>query len=207
MTVGSATALFAIMVVLAFVPGPTEIAVVARSVSSGVTHGLIMICGIVIADFLFILLAVAGLAVVAEALGPLFALVNYAAGAYLILLGVRHFRMPPAGTGAAESSDFSRIASLSSGFFLTLGDPKAILGYMSLLPAFVDLSRVSAFDIATIMFLATAAVGGAKTCYVVLAERSLAWVESPRARTRINILAGSALASTGVFLIARGYPS
>ena len=206
MTVGSATALFAIMVVLAFVPGPTEIAVVARSVSSGVTHGLIMICGIVIADFLFILLAVAGLAVVAEALGPLFVLVNYAAGAYLILLGVRQIRVP-ASTGAAEPSDFSRIASLSSGFFLTLGDPKAILGYMSLLPAFVDLSRVSVFDIATIMFLATAAVGGAKTCYVVLAERSLVWVESPRSKTRLNLLAGSALASTGVFLIARGYTS
>ncbi len=204
MTVGSAAALFAVMVVLAFVPGLTEIAVVARSVSSGVRHGLIMICGIVIADFLFILFAVAGLAVVAEALGPLFVLVNYAAGAYLIVLGVGQLRMPPSAVGAAEPADFSRIASLSSGLFLTLGDPKAILGYMSLLPAFVDLSRVSVFDVATIMLLATVAVAGAKTCYVLLAERSLAWVESPRAKIRLNILAGGALASTGVSLIARG---
>ena len=205
MTVGSTAALFATMVVLAFAPGPTEVAVVARSITSGVTHGLIMICGIVIADFLFIIFAVAGLAAAAEAFGPLFVFVKYAAGVYLIVLGVRQVRAPAAAAKTPESADSSRLASLSSGLFLTLGDPKAILGYMSLLPAFVDLSRVTILETATIMLLATVAVGGAKTCYVVLAGRSVSLVESPLAKTWLNTVAGSVLAGTGVFLISRGF--
>jgi threonine/homoserine/homoserine lactone efflux protein len=205
MTVGSSVALFVTMVVLSFVPGPTEIAIVARSISSGVAHGLIMICGIVIADFLFIIFAVAGLAAIAEALGPLFVLVKYVAGAYLIFLGISQMCAQPATVGAAKSTDSSKLSSLLTGLFLTLGDPKAVFGYMSLLPAFVDLSRVSITDTATIMLLATVAVGSAKTCYVVLAERSVSLLESPRAKTRVNVLAGSVLSATGAFLISQGY--
>ena len=203
MTFASAGALFGVMVVLAFTPGPTEVAVVGRSITSGVGQGLIMICGIVIADFLFIVLAVAGLAAIAEALGPLFLLVKIAAGAYLIILGIGLFRAPPRTVNHLEVARSSWLSSLSSGLVLTLGDPKAILGYMSLLPAFVDLSRVSMAETGLIMLLAAAAVGTAKACYVLLAERAVSMVESPRASARVNVLAGSALASTGLFLIAQ----
>jgi threonine/homoserine/homoserine lactone efflux protein len=205
MTVSSAAALFSVMLVLSFAPGPTEIAIVARSITSGFTHGLIMICGIVIADFLFIIVAVAGLAVIAEALGPLFVLVKYAAGAYLVALGIGQLRAPPATVDNPESTGSSWLSSLLSGLILTLGDPKAILGYMSLLPAFVDLERVSILDTATIMLLATVAVASAKICYVVLAQRSASLVENPRMKARLNIFAGSVLAGTGVFLISQDY--
>jgi len=207
MTFASAAGLFGVMVVLAFTPGPTEVAVVARSITSGVGHGLIMICGIVIADFLFIILAVAGLAAIAEALGPFFLLVKLAAGAYLIILGIGLLRASPRAASHLQLARSSWLSSLSSGFLLTLGDPKAILGYMSLLPAFVDLSRVSIAETATIMLLAASAVGVAKACYVLLAERAVSMVESPRATSRVNVLAGSVLACIGLFLIAQSYLS
>jgi threonine/homoserine/homoserine lactone efflux protein len=205
MTVASATALFAVMLVLSFAPGPTEIALVARSITSGAAHGVIMIFGIVFADFLFIMLAVVGLAAIAEAVGPLFLFVKYSAGVYLVVLGIRQLRTRVATIEKSKSIGASRASSFLSGLFLTLGDPKAIVGYMSLLPAFVDLSHVSIRDAATIMLLATVAIVCAKTCYVALAERSARQIESSQLKTWLNILAGIVLAGTGIFVISQGY--
>jgi threonine/homoserine/homoserine lactone efflux protein len=154
---------------------------------------------------MFIFLAVAGLAAIADALGPFFLLVKLAAGVYLIILGIGLLRASPRAASHREFARSSWLSSLSSGFLLTLGDPKAILGYMSLLPAFVELSNISIAGIATIMVLAAGAVGGAKACYVVLSERAVSMVESRRAISRVNILAGSILACVGLFLMTQSY--
>ncbi|WP_437938126.1 LysE family transporter [Sorangium sp. So ce341] len=69
MTPGNTVALLGTMLVLAIVPGPSDIAVVARSVASGFTSALFMIVGIVAADLVFIVLAVYSLTAIAELMG------------------------------------------------------------------------------------------------------------------------------------------
>jgi threonine/homoserine/homoserine lactone efflux protein len=186
------------------VPGPTEIALVTRSITAGVASGLLMIAGIVAADCLFIVGAVAGLAALANALGALFTVVRVVAGAYLILLGIRQLRRAAGAPASPKPGLAAGLGSVSSGFLLTLGDPKAIFGYMSLLPAFVDLTRVSVRETLAVMLLATAAISLAKGCYVVLAERTASLLRSHRARRALDTLAGCTLAATGLFLVIRG---
>ena len=88
MTLGSIATLFGAMVILAFVPSVSVLAVTTRSAASGFIHGVFTTAGIVVGDVFFIILAIFGLLVLAEAMGSLFVLINYLGGAYLIWLGI-----------------------------------------------------------------------------------------------------------------------
>lgn len=201
---GSSIALlFGTMLVLTIVPGPSDFAVVARAAGSGFRHGLLMIGGIIAADFLFILLAVYSLSMVAERWGGLFAVVQYLCAAYLVWLGFGMLRTTPGSADAPETDGFSGLSSFVSGLLITLGDPKAILFYMGLLPAFVELSSISLADTLTIMVTATIAIASVKTVYAYLADRARRFFENSAAQRTLDIAAGVVLMGTGVFLFWR----
>ncbi len=203
MTVSSIAALFGTLFILAVAPGPSDFAVVARSIASGFKQSLFMVGGIVAADFLFILLAIYGLAEVAESMDRLFVFVKYACGAYLIWLGVSLLRLR-AVASVPETRKVSGYSSFLGGLLITLGDPKAILFYMGLFPAFVDLSTVSVADTVIIMLVVTLVVGGVKALYAYLADRAKLLFENARIRRKLDIAAGVVLISTGLFLLISG---
>ena len=88
MTFSSIAALLGAMIILALLPSPSVFAVVARSIASGFSHGLMTVIGIVVGDFVFIILAIYGLSALAETMDSLFVLVKYFGSAYLIWLGI-----------------------------------------------------------------------------------------------------------------------
>ncbi|CAN5895599.1 hypothetical protein BH24DEI2_BH24DEI2_04170 [soil metagenome] len=157
-----------------------------------------MVGGIVVADVLFVLLAVYGLTEL-TAYTALFALVKYACGAYLIFLGLSAFRPQQAGK-VTKSRKMRGTSSFFAGLLITLGDPKAILFYMGLLPAFVDLSRVTLADTALIMLAAVTVVGGVKMGYAYSAEWAKHFFENDTVRHRLERVAGGVLVGTGLFL-------
>ena len=88
-----------------------------------------------------------------------------------------------------------------AGLTLTLGDPKAILFYMGLFTAFVDLAHISITDTLTIMLIAILLVGGVKTSYAYLAHRAKRLFANVRLRRRLDRLAGGILIVTGLFIL------
>ena len=201
MTISSVAALVGTMLILAIAPGPSDFAVVARSIAAGLAQGLLMVGGIVVADLLFILVAVHGLAEVAQSLDRLFALVKYACGAYLIFLGITSLRPRTKVADVSEVRKASGYSSFFGGLLITLGDPKAILFYMGLFPAFVDLSKVSLADTTVIMMIAIIVVGSVKAIYACLAERAKLLFENDAVRRKLDIAAGGVLVCTGLFLL------
>lgn len=203
MTLGSIFALFSTMVVLAMIPGPSVFAVVARSLSSGFTQGLITVFGIVVGDFIFIILAIYGLSAIAETLGSLFVLVKYLGGAYLIWLGIQLWRARSQFSELTEVEESSWFSNFLTGLFITLADHKAIFFYMSFFPAFLDLSQVTIFDVGIVLLLAAIAVGGSKLGYAYLANKARFLFKSSRAKRIINMMAGTVMIATGIFLIVK----
>lgn len=193
------------MLVLSVAPGPSDFAVVARSIASGFGHALLMIGGIVAADVLFIVLAVYGLAAVAEAMGTLFTLLQYLGGGYLIWLGASALRAQPADVGAKDARKHARFSSFIGGLLITLGDPKAILFYMGLLPAFVDLASITIRDTLLIMSIATGVIVSVKTGYAFAAHRSKHLFANLSLRRRLNVAAGAVLIVTGLFVLLRNW--
>lgn len=202
MTLGSSAALFGAMVVLALIPSVSVMTVSARSAAFGFIHGVCTAAGIVVADIIFILLAILGLSVLAESMGGLFFVVKYVGGAYLVWLGVALWRSGGRKAAAEGPAGASLPSSFLSGLFLTLADQKAIFFYLGFFPAFVDLSTISFPDAGIIVLITIAAVGGAKLCYAWAAARAGSLAGSKMYRG-INRAAGAVMIGVGLFLIVR----
>src|SRR5690606_470721 len=93
--------------------------------------------------------------------------------------------------------------SFFSGLFVTLSDMKAIFFYASLFPVFVDLSRISASDIALIFILTLVAVGGVKLGYAYGARKVVTRAKGLGSIRKIKIAGGSLMIGAGTYLIVK----
>lgn len=194
------------MIVLAIIPSVSVLTVTARAAAFGFSHGLFASLGIVVGDIVFILIAVYGLALVAEMMGDQFTWIQYIGGVYLIWLGVSLWRAEARARKADGLRESSWSSSFLAGLLITLADQKAILFYLGFFPAFVDLARMTAADTLTIVVIAAVGVGGAKLVYAWLADRAGVILQNTAAIRGINLLAAAIMFAVGMALIfkARG---
>lgn len=164
MALESALAFAIGMFFLALSPGPGLATILSRALASGPLAGLAVTAGLVIADFAFIAVAMAGLTAIAATLGPLFQVIKYAGALYLVWLGYRAFRGSGAVLTVAPRGGKGLLKDVGLGFLVTLGNPKAILFYGALLPSFLDLGRIGFGDFlvlcAIIVVVSYAVYGG-----------------------------------------------
>ena len=206
LSLASILALLGTLIVLAVVPSVSVLAVSARAAAFGFTHGMFTALGIVIADIIFILVAVYGLALIAGLMGEQFTLIKYIGGAYLIWLGISLWRNDSRARKSETVKQSSLGSSFLTGFLITLGDQKAILFYLGFFPAFIDLSRMTPADTLIIIAIAIVGVGGAKLVYAYLADRTSLLFKNTRAIRGINMLAGGVMIAVGMFLLAKAQP-
>jgi threonine/homoserine/homoserine lactone efflux protein len=196
--------LFILMLALAAIPSTSVALVVVRSATAGFRHGAAVTCGIVLGDLIFVLLAIAGMAALAEAMGSLFIVLRYLAGTYLIWFGISLLRAGNSSQALTEQDSGSSLpASFLSGLIITLGDIKAILFYASLFPAFIDVTMIGAGGLVTVIFITVVAVGGVKLAYACAARqirhRLIRYKEVPHTR----VIAGTIMAGTGTYMIIK----
>ncbi|MEW6167737.1 MAG: LysE family transporter [Pseudomonadota bacterium] len=201
MTLVSASALFAAMLVLAAVPSTSVLAVTARSAAGGFGHGAATAAGIVLGDLLFVLLAVFGLALLVETMGSAFSLVKYLGAAWLIALGIAQWRSRGRARQTVDEDGSSLLSSFMAGLLITLADQKAVLFYLGFLPAFVDLAALSAGDVAAIALITILAVGGVKLAYAYVAGRARTLLGGGVADALSAVAAGVMIAAGAALLV------
>ncbi len=131
--IGFAAAMF----VLAASPGPGVFATTARALASGFHPAIAVIVGIVAGDIIFLLFAIYGLSMAAEALGNFFVIVKLCGSAYLIFLGVKiWFSKPKFEVYRNDHFSGTLWGNFISGLVITLSNPKVILFYCGFLPTF-----------------------------------------------------------------------
>jgi len=203
LTLTTISALLGALIVLAIVPSVSVLAVSARAAAFGFTHGMFTALGIVVADILFIVIAVYGLALVAELMGDQFKLIQYIGAAYLTWLGVSLWRADAKARAADSVSQSSWLSSFLAGFLITLGDQKAILFYLGFFPAFIDLSTMTPADTLIIILIAIVGVGGAKLVYAYLADRAAVVFRDSRALRGLNRLAAGIMIAVAIALLLK----
>ena len=194
--------LFCIMAVLAAIPSANVALVVTRSATLGTKDGVAVSIGIVLGDLLFATLAILGMTALANALGAFFSVFKYLGGAYLIWFGVQLLRSRhslPRST--ADTCSTSLLTSLASGFFLTLGDVKAILFYASLFPSLINLANLRLLEIGVILTITIVAVGGVKVAYALAANRIVS--KFGMKHTQGKTAAGALMIGTGAYVITK----
>jgi threonine/homoserine/homoserine lactone efflux protein len=203
MTFESAIAFAVGMFFLALSPGPGLATILSRTLASGPVAGLAVTAGLVLADFVFMGIAMVGLTAIAAALGPLFQVIKYAGAAYLLWLGYRVFRGAGAPVAVAPRDGRGLVKDVGLGMLVTFGNPKAILFYGALLPTFLDMTQIRFGDFlvlaAVVVVISYVVYGG----YILVAERSRRLLSSKVASRIFNRVTGSVLVGAGVAVAAR----
>jgi threonine/homoserine/homoserine lactone efflux protein len=202
MTFSSIVALFSAMVFMASIPSVSVLAVSTRSATFGFIHGVSTTIGVVVGDIIFIAIAILGLSLIAAKMGSLFVFIKYLGGVYLIFSGIRLFRSKIRDVKIQEIVKASLFSSFLTGLLITLGDQKATLFYLGFFPAFFDVSKISYFDTAIVIAIATVSVGGVKLGYALMANRARFLIR-PQINKGLNIVAGCVTIAVGVFLIVK----
>lgn len=203
MTITGVLTLYGAMFILAVIPGPGVIVVAARSMTSGFCHGAVTALGIVLGDYVFILLCISGLSLIAETMGGVFTAIKYLGAAYLVWLGIKLIRSP-AGTGEIQGvRETSYLSNLLIGLLTTLGNPKAILFYVSFFPTFLDMASITLTDILAILLVTALSVGGVMLGYAFLAARASSLLNKSASSRSINLVGGGVLIGGGAVLAAR----
>ena len=190
------------LVLLWITPGPVFVALTARALSGGFRSAWPLAVGVTIGDILWPLVAIFGLTWIVSQFSHLMLVLHWVAAIIFIVMGVLLIRH----AGNSIISSEGRLTrpglwpAFSAGVAAVIGNPKAILFYMGVLPGFFDLTKVTVPDIAAILLLSASVplMGNLFTAFAVGQARKL--LSSPQALWRLNVAAGSLLVAVGLLI-------
>ncbi len=135
------------------VPGPVWVALLARALSGGFAAAWPLAVGVTLGDCLWPLLAILGMGWILSVYGDFLAVLRIVAAVTFLVMGLLLIGKSGKLMGAdSRLTRPGRLAGFMTGVAAVIGNPKAILFYMGVLPGFFgDLSKLTAPDIAAIL--------------------------------------------------------
>ena len=170
MTILDCIALFFLLSAMAALPSISVMLVVSRTLSGGVSQGVMVCLGIVAADLLYLLLAMFGLTMVAMLLEQPRLLLQIMAIIILVLFSYQLWHSSYRHAAMATSGKKTSLASFMAGFTLTLVDYKAIFFYLGILPVYLGSSDITLSSLLMLLSTTAIAVAWVKLAYVLLAK-------------------------------------
>jgi leucine efflux protein len=192
-------AFVAAFVLLLFLPGPGNLALITSTSQGGMRGGLASVLGLLLGDQILLWMTVAGVAALLQSYPHLFMALQWLGAAYLAWLGAKMVLAKP---GEGPSINITPGKYFKETMLITLLNPKAIMFYFAFFPQFIDLEKHQGMN--TFVFMAvTIAVLGFLYCFGVvlithtMAERIRA---NPKMSGLLQKLAGVCLIGFGLKL-------
>ncbi|MEN9586828.1 MAG: Leucine efflux protein [Pseudomonadota bacterium] len=189
-------AFVAAFILLLFIPGPGNLALVSSAGTGGLRGGLASVFGLLLGDQILLWLAVAGAAATLAANPAVFKGLQIAGAVYLAWLG---FKMLGAKRGDKLAIEIRAGQYFKQTMLITLLNPKAEMFYVAFFPQFVDPVRHQGLMTFGVM-AATIAVLGFVYCFAVVLIVHYAGQRLRASPLFISVLSKLA----GVFLIGFG---
>lgn len=187
--------------ILFMTPGPVWVALMARAMSGGFRAAWPLALGVVVGDVMWSVLAILGVSWIVSQYAGFLDLMRYVASVTFLFMGYMVIRN--ADKSIASDSRLTRpgvIAGFVAGLAVIIGNPKAILFYMGMLPGFFDLSRLTVADIVAIGALSAIVPLIGNLIMGAFIGKVRALLTSPRALKRMNLTAGWLLVAVGVVI-------
>jgi threonine/homoserine/homoserine lactone efflux protein len=195
--------------VLTVVPGPGVLYVVGRSLGGGRRSGFASMLGIETGEAVYIAGAALGITALLAASPVALSVLRYGGAAYLVLLGIRAWRLHGHDEDLVrEPSSRRHWGAYGRGLVVQLLNPKVAVFFLAYFPQFIRSGEPVAPQVLLLgaIYLAIAVV--TDTCYVLLAawlaDRLARSERARRRRARISALTYFALAAVALALGDRG---
>lgn len=184
----------------AAIPGPGVAALVGQAMGRGLKAALFLLVGIVLGDIVYLTVAIAGLAAIAQTFSAAFLVVKILGGIYLFYLALKLWKT----TGSADTpagDGRTGFGALLTGFSVTMGNPKTIVFYLALLPTVLDLQRIGPFQWLVLVGITICVLVATLAPYAILAARARAMMKRPGAIRRLNRIASAIIGATGTLIL------
>ncbi len=178
-----------------YTPGPSVAAVAARSAAHGWRASVPLIIGLVVAELILFAAAIAGLAALAQAMGPAFALLKWAGVAYLLYMAWRMWTAP---VDKNVRADPNLKGGMGAGLLVALGNPQAIGFYIAILPSLFDANTLPWSVILLVGLLIALIYTAALFTYAFTGDRAGRMASSAIARRRLNRASATGMAGAAV---------
>ena len=189
------------LVILFLTPGPVWLALMARALSGGFGAAWPLAVGVAVGDILWPLVAVLGISWVLSVFDVFMAVLRWVACGVFIGMGM--LLITHADRKISTDGRLTRPGvwpGFLAGLVAILGNPKAVLFYMGVLPGFFDLREVTAPDIGAIIAASVAVPLVGNLMLAAFVGRVRALITAPRTLARINVISGVLLMLVGVVI-------
>ncbi|QDY69930.1 LysE family translocator [Qingshengfaniella alkalisoli] len=189
------------LLILFLTPGPVWVALTARALSGGFKAAWPLALGVVVGDALWPFLAILSVSWIVSVFEGFMAALHIAASLIFLVMGIQLIRH--AGRSISGDSRLTRPgawAGFIAGVAVILGNPKAILFYMGVLPGFFDLTTLTIGGIAAIVLISIAVPLFGNLLLAAFLGRVRRLITSPKALRRTNVSAGVMLICVGLVI-------
>jgi len=177
------------------VPGPVWVALLARALSGGFAAAWPLALGVTLGDLLWPSLAIFGMGWVLSVCGDALHILRWIAAATFAVMG--SLLIVKSGSLLSADSQLTRpgrLAGVMTGVAAVVGNPKAILFYMTVLPGFFgDLSRLTAADVLSIIAVSVAVPLAGNLALALFLDRVREILSSPARVQVLNRISGGLL--------------
>lgn len=195
--------------VLIVIPGPSVVFTISRGVALGRRAALLTVLGNTGGLLFQLVLVVVGLGSVLASSDTVFTVLKLVGAAYLVLLGLRSIRDRKALAGALSAAGVrprAATATLREGFTVGATNPKGLLIFTAVLPAFIDRSAGHpSLQLATLGALCAAVALLSDSTWALASGSARAWLgRSPARLERLSAGGGIAMIALGAGLALTG---
>jgi len=193
--------------VLFLTPGPVWIAIISRSITGGLNGAIPLAAGVAIGDIIWPTLAIAGSAALAASYANFLLYLEYLAVIIFVVLGINliNNQNSKVSSQSLKLGKSSELAGFTAGLLVIIGNPKAALFYLGILPGFFNLNRLTITDCIAIALVSSLIPFLGNLTLAVMVEKSREILSSAAAMRKLNILSGYLLIFVGLLIMIEAF--
>lgn len=185
-------------------PGPGLAAIVTTVLSQGARHAVWFSIGVAMGDLIWLALSLGGLSLIAQKFHLVFIAVKWIGVAYLLFLAWKIWSSPMIDQKITITKvEKRRLLRMFAGLSITMGNPKAMLFYIALLPNLIDLNRVTVETYFTLSLGVLSVLGLVFGTYILLANKARAMFTSTRSQKMFNRTSAIAMSGAAAWIASK----
>ncbi|PRX27996.1 threonine/homoserine/homoserine lactone efflux protein [Orenia metallireducens] len=193
-----------IVFIASIVPGPTTLLALNHGIKYGLKNVMVSAVGNLTGTLIQAILSLTGLGILVVQSEMIFNLVKYFGVLYLIYIGIRalfqrtDFILKE--DNKSKEFDFSPKSLFVEAFFITLGNPNAIIFFTALFPQFIKIGESSLIKIFISLLILSIIAFSCMMIYGLFGEKITLILNNKRSAKVFNFIVGSIFIIMGVSL-------